>query len=541
VLGGLASPARGDELEQGIAKLVREGRHPDLRWPDFADVRATVDTLYRRNAGRPLWLEAGRPTVRAQQVLARIQAAPWDGLDPDDLDAGRLASAARELHSPAAGHRAGELARFDVALTVATARHLSTLERGRISPRRAHATLDIPRPPFDLAGAVEQVRRSDDVSDAFRRVEPGFAIYRGLKRGLARVLAISRDSTLLPLPPMPKLLEPGAGYPGAGDLRRLLTALGDLSPDPTPPAAEADTVYDSTLVEGIRRFQQRHGAKGDGRVGPATQRQLGRPFGERIRQIELSLERLRWLPRDYAAAPVFVNVPSFRLLAVGSASDTSAPSLAMDVVVGAAYQHETPVFVGRMTHVVLRPYWDVPLSIQRKEIRPKAVRDPSYLTRNRYELIRDGRVVAADAANAGDIGRAVRVRQRPGEGNALGDVKFMLPNPHSVYLHDTPARSKFEEERRDFSHGCIRLSRPFDLLRFIVDRDQPGAWPPARVDSALALDTPTQIDLRTPLPVHIVYATVLAREDGDVLYFTDLYGHDEELTRLLRRGYPYPR
>jgi murein L,D-transpeptidase YcbB/YkuD len=192
-----------------------------------------------------------------------------------------------------------------------------------------------------------------------------------------------------------------------------------------------------------------------------------------------------------------------------------------------------------MTYLVFSPYWEVPKSIERKEIRPAALRNPGYLARNRMELVRGGKVVPATPDAIAAIGGSVHVRQRPGEGNSLGRVKFMLPNAHAVYLHDTPSKSLFENVRRDYSHGCIRLQSPEALAEFVL-RDQPD-WTAERMAQAMQSERPVTATLARRIPVLILYATAVADDTGRVFFYGDIYGHDRDLDRLLRRGFPYPR
>jgi murein L,D-transpeptidase YcbB/YkuD len=190
-----------------------------------------------------------------------------------------------------------------------------------------------------------------------------------------------------------------------------------------------------------------------------------------------------------------------------------------------------------MKYVIFRPYWEVPYSIATKEIRPRAQRDPGYLARNDYELVQGSTVVPASPAAIAALGRGVRVRQTPGPDNALGRVKFMLPNPYSVYLHDTNAKGRFAAERRDFSHGCIRVSDPVALARHVL-RHQPE-WTPERIEAAMNAEKPLQVNLERPIPVLVVYATAVAEENGRLHLYPDVYGHDRELADQLAAGYPY--
>ena len=415
-------------------------------------------------------------------------------------------------------------------------RFVTALARGRIQPDQAHATLRIAREPFDPAPAVDSLARGLDPDGVIRRVQPPWRHYRALLGALARYRTIARDTSLVPLPGLPKVLKPGDRYAGGARLRRLLLATGDL------PLAQgrtdiADTLYDSTLVAAVRNFQARQGLKADGVLGRGTAERLQRPLSERVREIELALERWRWLPHAFAEPPILVNIPAFRLYAFGGRDDAEADMIAMDVVVGRAYNTQTPLFTETMKYVIFRPYWEVPYSIATKEIRPKAQRDPGWLARNDYELVQGSTVVPATASAVASIGRGVRVRQKPGPDNALGRVKFMLPNPYSVYLHDTNAKGRFASERRDFSHGCIRVADPVALVRHVL-RHQPE-WTPERIEAAMNAERPLQVNLERPIPVLVVYATAVAREDGRLNLYPDVYGLDKELAALLDRGYPY--
>jgi murein L,D-transpeptidase YcbB/YkuD len=213
--------------------------------------------------------------------------------------------------------------------------------------------------------------------------------------------------------------------------------------------------------------------------------------------------------------------------------------LRMDVVVGSAYDHRTPVFSDALEHIVFAPYWDVPLSIARAELLPLARRNPHILTVNNYEIVNAaGRVLSPTAAalRAVSTGSA-RIRQLPGGSNALGFVKFVFPNEFNVYLHDTPVQAAFRRARRDVSHGCIRIANPFALAQLLL-RSVPG-WDSTAIAAAMRGKTPQRVDLPHPVPVHIIYATAVAREDGTALFYDDIYGLDAELSQRLSRGYPY--
>ena len=405
-----------------------------------------------------------------------------------------------------------------------------------------HAQLFIPRASLAAEMAVDSLRDAGRQGSILERLQPRLHHYQLLKNGLARYRALARDSSLLPLTGMPHVTRPGMRLRAAGQLRRLLAATGDL-PAHLAQAPAGDLVYAADLVAAVKRFQARQGFGPDGVIGPATVARLNRPFPERITQIELALERFRWLPPSFPVPPIIVNIPAFQLYAFRGATDREDEMLTMDVVVGGAFDKETPVFAANMRYLIFRPAWDVPVSILKAELGPKAHADPAYLKSEDMILLsgegEHATEVPATRENLARIGTGIRVRQRPGPKNSLGLIKFMLPNAEDIYLHDTPAKGAFASFKRDASHGCIRLSNPVALAAHVL-RDQPE-WTTERIRAAMDGADELRVDLSGPVPVCIIYSTARARENGDVDFYTDVYGLDGELARLLQRGYPYPK
>jgi murein L,D-transpeptidase YcbB/YkuD len=314
--------------------------------------------------------------------------------------------------------------------------------------------------------------------------------------------------------------------------------MGDLaapvSVDPKQP------LYSAAIAEGVKKFQMRHGLEASGTLGPKTLHQLNIPLAFRVKQIQWALERWRWAPTQFDTPPIIVNIPEFIL---HGWDETGKPSLDMRVVVGKAYSHQTPVFAAEMKYVVFRPYWNVPDSIQAKEIVPKLAKSTTYLSRNGYEVVTpDGELVDSSNLDPAMLARlrtgALQVRQKPGANNALGLVKFMFPNQNNVYLHSTPQQEFFSRTRRDFSHGCIRVEFPVKLAAWVL-RDQPE-WTIERIEKAMKNGDPTQVNLKKPIPIMLIYTTASVDENGVVRFFEDIYGHDTTLENALAAGYPYP-
>ncbi len=541
--GGIGLAATAPDPTAGpLRSLVQAARDPALRWPDFTDFRSELQRLYERAAWQPLWLVGMRPTPAATRLIARLAAAESLGLEPADYDAEWLGGRARELVKPGGTPRPNELARFDVGLSVAAVRFVSALHRGRVSPRAAHAELFIPRSFLAVEMVVDSLRDARWQGSLLERVQPRLHHYQLLKNSLARFRVLARDTSLLPLPALPRNAKPGVRLLAASQLRRLLEATADL-PRATPPDPAADTIYSADLVAGVKKFQARQGFEQDGVIGPATAVRLNRPFEQRVTQIELALERFRWLPVSFSGPHIFVNIPAFRLYAFRGALDREDEMLAMDVVVGGAFHKRTPVFAADMRYVIFRPYWEVPVSIMRKELRPKALRDPDFLKDERMVLVagESDRApgLSPTSANLARIGKGLRLRQLPGPQNALGRLKFLLPNANDVYLHDTPLQGFFAKARRDFSHGCIRLSDPVALATQVLN-DQP-AWPVDSIRAAMDGNDNVRVNLSRPVPVYIVYSTAMTRDSGEVYFYSDIYGLDKDLALLLGKGYPYPR
>jgi len=326
---------------------------------------------------------------------------------------------------------------------------------------------------------------------------------------------------------------------GTAQLQRLLTALGDAAAQPAPQPSPQQPLRTFTpyLSEALKSFQSRHGEKPDGILGAATFAELTRPLSTRVRQIELTMERWRWLPAELISAPIIVNIPQFRLFAFESTVDSEAQIRQMDVIVGKSFEAtQTPVFSADMTYVIFRPYWEVPYSIAVKEIVPGARKNLAYIERHQMEIVSGyGNSAVVEPTNAENIERiargTLRVRQKPGPNNSLGLIKFMLPNPYNVYLHGTPAQALFGESRRDFSHGCVRVSDPVALAQYVL-RDSPE-WTREKILSAMNGESSLTVTLKTPIRVFIVYGTVLANEQGKILFFDDIYDHDARLEQAL--------
>ncbi len=485
------------------------------------------------------WSIEGRPSVQAQQALALLGSAGSHGLDPADYDAERLAQAAGRLGRQGLADPAA-VAAFDRHLTAAMTRYLGDLHHGRVAPGELPHGYALMRSAFDPEAVLRRAVEGGRLADATREAAPRFAQYERLREALAqyRVLADhpAWKSSLPPLPPgdrgSPPKLEPGQPYAGAPLLRERLVALGDL-----PASTVTSAIYDEALADGVRAFQQRHGLTTDGVIGRATLAQLQEPPAARVRQLELMLERLRWTPLMQGPRMVVINIPEFVLRAYEVEGERIVVRQAMKIIVGRALNTRTPLFIEQMRFIEFQPFWNVPPSIARGEVVPRLRRDPAYWDREGFEFVVGSRMVTDLSPTLLDevlAGRA-RIRQRPGPGNALGDIKFVFPNNDHIYLHHTPSVRLFERDRRDFSHGCIRVEQPVALAVFVM-QGMPG-WTEDRIRQAMSDDDPMTVRLAEPLPVLIAYGTAMVKQSR-VHFYDDIYGHDRRLDAALRQPRP---
>jgi murein L,D-transpeptidase YcbB/YkuD len=496
------------------AKLVRslvDGGSSDLR------------NVYAPAGYALVWTRLGRPTAQAQAVIAQLENASVKGLDATDYAGGQWATRIANLKSDAA------LARFDVDLTSAALQYASDLRLGRVNPREVSFDFDLEAKRLYAPVLLQQLTTSNDPATVLASLEPKHEDYRRLLAALAtyrRIEAASADEAALPVVAK---LKVGQTYEALPSMAALLRRLGDLDAN----AVVTGTTYEGAIVDAVKHFQSRHGLDADGVIGKTTFAQLNVPVSTRVQQLEWAIERWRWIPENPEASSIIVNIPEFTLRARDA---RNGEELTMRVVVGKAAGHQTPVFDGDIKHVVFRPYWSVPPSIQRGEIAPKLERDGAYLARNNYELVDDsgrslGSSVDADTARRVRNG-SVSVRQKPGTSNALGLVKFLFPNDNNVYLHSTPSQSLFARSRRDFSHGCIRVEDPVTLAEWTL-RGQED-WSKKKIQAAIdGKKDDLYVKIQRPINVTIMYATASATANGEVHFFEDIYGHDTQLAKVL--------
>jgi len=524
----LIPPSAAAQDSARIESLVKAGVVDGMRSPNFRAYQASVQEFYTPTAYAPAWVQQKAPSAQGMAMIQLFENAWKKGLDPEDYDASRWAARRESLQKSN-----GDVAQFDVQLSVCAMRYISDLHVGRVNPRHVGFHLDTAQKKYDLAQFLrDRILPAADVSTVLNAIEPPFGPYRRSEEALIRYVDLARrdDGQKLPVPNRP--VEPGQPYAGLSQLVARLKLVGDLQSDSAE--AASDQVYSGTVVEGVKRFQRRHGLDADGRLGPTTIRELNVPIADRVHQLQLALERWRWLPTTFDSPPIVVNLPDFRLRAL---NPDYTVALDMRVIIGKALNTQSPIFTGDMTYVVFRPYWVVPPGIMRRSIIPSIQKDRNYIANNRYEVITGSGSVVTSGAISDDVLAQLRagklmVRQKPGPKNALGLVKMMFPNQHSVYLHSTPSTELFTKSRRDFSSGCIRVEEPAKLAAWVL-RNNDG-WTQERAQQAMdsGRDDVT-VRLAQKVPVYIIYGTAIAYADGEVHFYDDLYGHDKRLSTAL--------
>jgi L,D-transpeptidase YcbB len=543
-----AAPAKQQPPASGFQTLTPTGittlhaiadsaRNADLRWPDFTPYKAEFAKFYGANGYYTLaWFQNSQLRPQGLALIEVLKNANSRGLDPEDYDGPRWTERIARLGKSPSEQ---ELVSFDTALTVSTMRYVRAIHVGRVNPKEFNFQLDMQEGPFGLADFLQStVLNSSDPAAEIQKTEPPFLGYRKLISLLPVYEEYARKADGQKLPLVAKAVRPGQPYAGLPGLGKFLQIIGDI-----PASVQLDpnaTIYEGTLVDGVKHYQDRHGESPTGLLDSRTINELNTPGEARIRQIKLTLERWRWLPHTFSQPPVVVNLPEYRLRAMNK--DGTA-AFYKNVIIGKAYGHKSPVFQKEIQYVIFRPYWEVTPSIQRGEIVPHIQKDPSYIAKHNFQVITPkGEVVTENEVSPETLDGIktghLMVRQKPGPTNSLGLVKIIFPNPENVYLHGTDVPQLFSEDVRDFSHGCIRVDQPAELVAWVL-RNNPG-WDLDRVKAAMAGDKDNvQVNLAVRIPVLIVYGTVTVNEENQIRFFDDIYGYDAELEKALAAGYPY--
>jgi len=483
-------------------------------------------TFYEKRQFAPAWIEHGSPRPQMNALISAIHAADRDGIDPELYNAALLERRSQGTSSGFLAKKrfeSSEADAMDAYLTYLYMKYTSDLADGVSDLSHADPAWRIKAESFDVLDRLEHALNDNRVAESLAELTPDAPAYRALRTALADYRELAARGGW-PTVPTGIKVKPGQSSEHVPAIARRLAASGDYSG--AVPADGQPAAYTFDLQEAVKRFQRRHGLADDAVVGAAVVAEMNVPVDARVRQIELSLERWRWLPREMGDRYILVNIPEMRL----DVWENGRVPLTMRVVVG-KQDTQTPIFSEEMTHLVFAPYWNVPPDIAKNETLPSILKDTSFLDRTNMEVVDSaGNPIDPASIDLSGPGK-YRFRQRPGASNSLGLVKFMFPNEFNVYLHDTPADSLFARASRAFSHGCVRLEQPDKLAEYVLG-DQPD-WTPERIAEAMQAGQEKTVRLKKALPVYIGYWTAAVSPDGVVQFRKDVYGMDGRLTTML--------
>ncbi len=490
-------------------------------------------TFYSDRQFSKAWLANGQPTPQAYQLIHILNSADQHGLNKSNYHVTAINERLERLKAPLDESEVLMLSvDLDLLLSDAFLTYGTHLVQGQVNPQKLQSKWDTGRRATDIVKILTDAINTNSIEQSLNVLMPKQPGYRSLVRALADHRAI-KDRGGWPSVTRGPSLRPDEKNPRIIELRKRLVASGDLVNDVALDSQE----FDRPLQQAVKYFQKRHGLETDSIVGKATLAALNVSVDQRIAQIRANLERWRWLPEDLGARHIMVNIAGFELDFVGNGEVL----LQMPVIVGKTYR-ETPVFTGSMTYLVINPSWYVPNSIAVKDKLPILVRDPYYIERNHMKLYRGW---GADRTEINPLSvnwRQVdpnnfpfRLVQKPGPKNAMGKVKFMFPNPHNVYLHDTSEPSLFNRVDRTFSSGCIRVGKPFALANLVLENN--SRMTPDAIREAFDQSDQKTVTLLNPIPVHILYWTAWVDSEGIVQFRRDIYGRDDELIQKLQKSF----
>ncbi len=468
--------------------------------------------FYQGRGWRPAWTDNG------DTLLAVLAAAELEGLPTAPLHLPAITRLAAR-----AGARPVEA---DLLITDALLRYAAAMRGQRVDPTAIEDDWFLPTPPFDAVAFLKD--SAGDILTGLQRLQPPYAGYQLLRQKLAELKAIAVAGDWPKVPPGPPI-KPGASDERIPAVRKRIAAAGIPCADGSDPA-----LYDDALLAAVQVFQQRHGLADDGVLGRQTVAAMNVSAAERARQVAINMERWRWLPAHLEPSHIVVNVPGAWLEVV----DNGKAVLTMRVVVGDP-DHPTPALHAKMTSLVLNPVWRIPASIATNEILPKLKKDPGYLIANDLELVSDS--FAPGSPESQGVGIAWKelttmpwpVRQRAGSDNALGRIKFNIPNSDDIYLHDTPNRRAFARTFRALSHGCVRVEKPDELALYVLNEKD---WSPERLGQQIDTGETRTLMVAKHLPVWLLYWTTWVDADGVLQVRDDFYERDQRLAAALSQA-----
>jgi len=503
----------------GVLHSMLAGTDP-ANVADSAISQSVVD-IYAGRKGAPIWWDGQQGRTRVDAVVQALKSAVHDnGLVAQDYPFAKIDALAKPERVSE-----DEQVKLDVLVSLSVARYAQQVRNGRLDPRAVNEIMDYDVRTGDLARSVRFVA-AGNAADRLRALEPSQPGYQAL-RSLLKQARIAAENGGWDVPQDGTLLRPGDRDDRVPSLRRRLAVTDGFAF--RPHGDLQSPIYDERLEDAVRRFQARHGLDVDGLIGGMTRRALAVTADDRVRQLEMNLERWRWLP-DYLGHDHFlVNVPDYHVEIV----EEGELAYRMPVVVG-KIERKTPIFSSRLTWLEVNPTWTVPERIAEEDLLPQAIADPNYFFERKIRMYSSWREGASQMStryvnweNMGDRIRRHRLRQEPGPTNPLGRVKFMMSNDFSIYLHDSNEPDLFDKSVRHLSSGCVRVADPRWLTGYLLDR--PEVWSSAKEEDLFGDWETKRISLKKPMPIHLAYFTGWIDDDGAVQYRDDIYGFDTQM------------
>lgn len=511
--------ALSDELSDSTAMLrnIKELELPK-------ELQESFKEFYKQRNYEAAWVKKRGVNNQGEALLAALEKADAEGLNSEDYKLQYLYHLKEKIEKDRNADVAA-VAKLDKEFTAAYLKFANHKLRGRVNPERLDALWKTNRRERDLASHLQRALQQEEVEESLALLEPEDPQYDAIKKAYSKYKQLLETKGEWPKLPADLVIEAGDSSKYVATLRERLSADGYFD---SPKPDSVKQVYDSTLVKAIMVYQQKNGLESDGIIGGETLNMLNTSLKERITQLQLNLERMRWSPEKPEGRYLLVNIPQYMLYIY----EGDEKAMEMKVIVGEAFASGTPIFDDTLEYISFSPTWTVPISIATGEMLPKLRQNPSYLRNNNFKLYEgwseDAPELNPHAINWHQVSASnfpYRIVQQPGDNNALGHIKFMFPNTLDIYLHDTPADYLFKKAERDFSHGCIRVEEPVELAYYFL-HDQ--GWDREKIKEYMHLSSPENVILEEKTPVILDYRTAWVDDDGRVTFAKDIYGHDQK-------------
>jgi len=536
-LHSVASPQTEATAERIRNRIETAGYPPLIEIQEvliFASL--TLPQFYEQRGFEPAWIDGKQALSQVQSLLNSIQNATTEGLNPLDYHLKEIQSIEEQLENDrynSLPNRNRLLVDLELLCSDAFLIYGAHLLSGRVNPETIDSEWRAARRELDMVKVLNDALSSGEINLSLRNLLPKHQGYWQLRQALAYYRGLRRGIKWPEIPDGPRL-QTGVKDKRLPLLVQRLSATGDL----VSYSSDSILIYDERIESAVKAFQRRHGLEPVGYVGPQTLVALNVPLQDRIRQIEINLERWRWLPQELGKKHIIVNIADFHLYVY----EKDSVVLEMKVVVGRDYRR-TPVFTDTMTYLVFCPYWNVPAGIAVKDILPAVKKDSTYLTNKGIHVFQgwDADMIEVDPAiidwsEVNSKSMMFHFRQDPGPINSLGHIKFMFPNKFNVYLHDTPAKELFDKQDRAFSSGCIRIERPLELAELLLSKNI--GWNRNKIHSVIEKNVEQTVVLTEKIPVHLLYWTAWVDANGTVQFRKDVYGRDQKLYEALKEAPP---